>query len=234
VELLKTVKADGAETSRIKMSKGDIFRSFVRTPSLMLTNLAFVGCIFTTTAILTWLPTYYHRLEGVPMSAAGMKVGLIMVLSIVGAPIGGWLTDIWFKKRPSARLLFPTISTLLTAIVLFSAFAFFDGGEQYALMLVMGILIVSFAPGAITVTQEVIHPGLRTLSYAICVIIQNLFGAAMAPIVIGLLSDLYGIKFALSVLPIFLLIAAALFFAGSFFYERDLNKVEKVALEMED
>jgi hypothetical protein len=28
-------------------------------------------------------------------------------------------------------------------------------------------------------------------------------------------------------------VAAALFFAGAFFYQRDLAKVEKVALEME-
>ena len=98
----------------------------------------------------------------------------------------------------------------------------------------MGVLIVSFAPAAITVTQEVIHPGLRAISYAVCVIFQNLFGAAMAPIVLGAISDVYGIKTALSILPVFLVVSALLFFAGSFFYERDLNKVEKIALECED
>jgi fucose permease len=66
------------------------------------------------------------------------------------------------------------------------------------------------------------------------VIFQNLFGAAMAPIVLGAISDVYGIKAALSILPVFLVVSALLFFAGSFFYERDLNKVEKIALECED
>ena len=53
----------------------------------------------------------------------------------------------------------------------------------------------------------------------------------MAPIVIGKLSDLYGIQTAMSVLPVFLVASALVFFAGSLFYARDLAKVEKVALE---
>ncbi len=233
VELVKTVKEGGAATVKVAMSKMDIFREFIRTPSLMLTNIGFAGVIFTTTSILTWLPTYFHRIDGIPMSQAGMKTGLIMMLAIIGGPVGGWIADVWFKKKASARLLFPAISTILTAVVLFAAFTLLDGKAQYAALLVMGVLIVAFAPAAITVTQDVIHPGLRAISYAVCVIFQNALGAFTAPMVLGALSDSYGIKTAISVLPIFLVISAVLFFLGSFFYEKDLSKVEKVELEME-
>ncbi len=233
VELVKTVKEGGAATVKVAMSKMDIFREFLRTPSLLLTNIGFAGVIFTTTSILTWLPTYFHRIDGIPMSQAGMKTGLIMMLAIIGGPVGGWIADVWFKKKASARLLFPAISTILTAVVLFAAFTLLDGKAQYAALLVMGVLIVAFAPAAITVTQDVIHPGLRAISYAVCVIFQNALGAFTAPMVLGALSDSYGIKTAISVLPIFLVISAVLFFLGSFFYEKDLSKVEKVELEME-
>ncbi|HOI75701.1 MAG TPA: MFS transporter [Syntrophales bacterium] len=233
VELVRTVKEGGAATVKVAMSKMDIFREFIRTPSLMLTNIGFAGVIFTTTSILTWLPTYFHRIDGIPMSQAGMKTGLIMMLAIIGGPVGGWIADVWFKKKASARLLFPAISTILTAVVLFTAFTLLDGKAQYAALLVMGVLIVAFAPAAITVTQDVIHPGLRAISYAVCVIFQNALGAFTAPMVLGALSDSYGIKTAISVLPIFLVISAVLFFLGSFFYEKDLAKVEKVDLEME-
>ncbi len=233
VELVKTVKEGGAATVKVAMSKMDIFREFIRTPSLMLTNIGFAGVIFTTTSILTWLPTYFHRIDGIPMSQAGMKTGLIMMLAIIGGPVGGWIADIWFKKKAAARLLFPAISTILTAVVLFAAFTLLDGKAQYAALLVMGVLIVAFAPAAITVTQDVIHPGLRAISYAVCVIFQNALGAFTAPMVLGALSDSYGIKTAISVLPIFLVISAVLFFLASFFYEKDLSKVEKVELEME-
>jgi MFS family permease len=234
VELVKTVGSSDTGINKAKMSKMDIFREFIHTPSLVLTNIGFIGCIFANNAIIVWLPTYFHRVEGITISEAGMKTGLIMLLAIIGLPLGGWLADVWFKKRVSSRLLLPAITTALNAIVIFAAFSFLGGKAQYMALLLMGILASAFAPAAITVTQEVIHPGLRAISYSVCVVFQNLFGASMAPIVIGSISDAYGIKAAMSILPVFLLISAILFFAGSFFYAKDLSNVEKITLECEE
>jgi len=234
VELVKTVGSSDAGKTKVKMSRMDIFREFIHTPSLILTNIAFIGCIFVNNAVIVWLPTYIHRVEGTPISEAGMKTGAIMLLAIVGLPVGGWLADLWFKKNPSSRMLFPALTIALNAVVIFVAFSFLSGKTQYNMLLVMGVLASMFAPAGITVTQEVIHPGLRAISYSVCVVIQNLFGASMAPIVIGALSDAYGIKVAMSILPLFLIASALLFFVGALYYKRDLEKVEKVALECEE
>ena len=234
MELVKSVDACDASAGKAKMSKMDIVREFVHTPSLMLANIGFIGCIFANNAIIVWLPTYFHRVDGIPISEAGMKTGLIMLLAIIGLPVGGWLADLWFKKKVSSRMLFPAITIALNAIVIFIAFSFLQGKSQYIMLLVMGVLASMFAPAGITVTQEVIHPGLRAISYSVCVVVQNLFGAAMAPIVIGAISDSYGIKTAMSIIPIFLVASSLLFFAGSFFYKRDMDKVEKIALECEE
>jgi MFS family permease len=163
-----------------------------------------------------------------------MKVSLLMILALVGLPLGGWLADMWFKKRQKARLLFPAITSGLNAFVIFVAISLLTGQAQYFTLLGMGILASAFAPAAITATQEAIHPGLRAISYSVCVVVQNLLGASLAPIVIGKLSDLYGIQAAMSILPVFLVVSALMFFAGSFFYEKDLSKVEKVTLQCED
>jgi len=234
VDLVKTVGSSDARNKKVRMSKMDIFREFIHTPSLILTNLGFIGCIFVNNAIIVWLPTYFHRVEGIPISEAGMKTGLLMLLAIIGLPAGGWLTDLWFKKNVSSRMLFPALTIALNAVVIFVAFSFLDGNTQYMMLLFMGVLASMFAPAAITVTQEVIHPGIRAISYSVCVVVQNLFGASMAPLVIGALSDAYGIKVAMSILPVFLIVSALLFFAGSFFYKMDLDKVEKITLECED
>jgi MFS family permease len=234
VDLVKTVGAGDNGKEKMRMGRGDIFREFIGTPSLVLTNLGFVGCIFTTTAIATWLPTYFHRVESIPMSQAGIKTAAIMILAIVGGPLGGYLADGWFKRKASGRLLLPAITTMLNAAVIFSAFAFFSGQALFIVLLLQGVLSVAFAPAAITVTQEVIHPGLRAISYAVCVIVQNSLGAFTAPMVMGAISDRYGIQTAMTVLPLFLVVSSMLFFAGAFFFERDLAKVEKVVLEFED
>jgi hypothetical protein len=50
---------------------------------------------------------------------------------------------------------------------------------------------------------------------------------------VGIISDGYGIRTALTIVPFFALFAAILFFAGSFFYEKDFSRVEKVTLTIE-
>lgn len=229
---VELTKGDAGQTND-KMNKMDIARRFIRTPSLILTYIGFIGCVFASNAIIFWLPTFFSRTTGIPIAEAGMKTSALMLLAIVGLPLGGWLADMWFKKRPNARLLFPALTAILAAISMFIAFSFLTGQAQYMVLLLHGILASAYAPAAITATQEVIHPGLRAVSYSLCVVVQNLLGASLAPIVVGAISDNFDIKFAMSVVPIALVISALAFFAGSYYYKKDLSKVEKVALECE-
>ena len=104
---------------------------------------------------------------------------------------------------------------------------------QYVVLLVFGVLVLMFISGAAAVTQDVIHPGLRATSYAIAVVVQNLLGASMAPIVIGKIYDLTNIKTALESLPFVLVTGAVLFWLGSRKYVGDLNKVAKMQLVAE-
>lgn len=234
VDLSKSVSAGRDAGKRVKMKAIDIFREFIHTPSLIFTYFGFAGMTFVTVSLMTWLPTFFHRTHGIPEGQAGMKAGAVMLLALIGAPLGGFLADRWLKKRVNARLLFSSLTAILSAVLLFVAFMFFDGNIQYGLLLLMGLFIVAFVPAAAAVTQDVVHPGLRAISYALCVIIQNLLGSSTGPIVIGSISDYTDIQTALLVLPAFLVAASILFFCGSFFYERDLNKTEKVNLEMEE
>jgi MFS family permease len=220
-----------SERKAVAMSIKDMLNEFLDKPSLIFTYFGIAGVIFTTTSLLTWLPTYFHRIHGLSESQAGMKSSAVMVLALIGAPLGGYIADKWRKKKVNARLLFPTISTLLSAIMLFLALVVFPGKMQYVLLLTMGILITAFISAASAVTQDVVHPGMRAMSYAVAVVIQNLLGASMGPIVIGAISDATNIQTAMSILPCALLLAAVMFFTGSFYYERDLSKVEAIKLE---
>jgi len=224
-------KDKAAKQEKVRMSIVDMFKEFLHKPSLILTYFGMAGVVFATTALLTWLPTYFIRVHGMSAGPAGIKAGAVMLLAIVGAPLGGFLVDRWRKKRINARLIFPSITTLISAVIMFFAFNVFSGQIQYLLLLSVGISITAFISAAAAVTQDVVHAGLRAVSYAIAVVIQNLLGASTAPIVMGAISDATNVQTAFNLLPITLVIASGLFFAGSFFYERDLAKVEKITLE---
>lgn len=233
VDLVQTVR-DGSENKRVRMSFPDLARQFLHNRTLIFNNLGFAANVFVTTALLSWLPTYFHRTEGLSMSQASIKGGAVMMTAIIGAPLGGWIADKWMQKRINARLLFPTLSSLTAAVLLFAAFTFFEGDVQYAILMITGMVAVSFVPAAGAVTQDVIHPGLRATSLSVNVIVQHLLGSALGPLVIGYLSDLYGLKTALACLPVFCLTASLLFFIGSFFYQTDLEKVEQIEVRMND
>jgi len=230
VELVKTVDEGKGKK---KMSFGDISREFLQTPSLWFTYLGFAAVVFVTTSIITWLPTYFFRAGGIPEDQAGIRASAIMALAVIGAPLGGFLADLWYKKELRARLLFCAISILLTALFVYLAFSFLEGLGQYLMLLLVGIAITSFIPAALAVCQDVVHAGLRATSVALAVVIQHLLGSSLGPIVTGAFSDAYGIHTAMTFLPIYLVVAAALFFAGSFFYKKDYAKVEKIELQME-
>jgi MFS family permease len=231
-ELEKTVGAAGG--MKVVMSRLDLVRQFTRTPSLILTYIAFAGCMFVTAAYLSWLPSYFNRVYDIPMETAALKSSGVMILAIVGFPLGGFLTDRWRRTRMDARILFPAVTSFLTAVVFFSAFFFFTGSTQYYLMLLGGMLAAAFSPAAIAVTQDVVHPGLRATSYSFCVIFQNLLGSSLGPLFVGMVSDRWDLTAALTIVPVASLIAAVLFFIGSRFYLRDLARVEKVELSVED
>jgi MFS family permease len=237
VRLVRSVTQTGSPQT-VPMKIVDVAKGFLKTPSLLLTYVGYAGNVFVTNALLFWLPSYFNRTEGLPMDKASLKSSAIFVLAIVGAPLGGLLTNMLQKKVKNARLSFPALSCLVSAILLFVAFYVFEGRLQYYVLIAVGLTIPMFIAGSAAVTQDVVHPGLRSISFSLCMVVHNLLGGSLGPIFVGFISDGYsdpmiGLTAGLKYLPFFLAIGAAFFFAGSFFYVRDLAKAERVVLEPE-
>jgi MFS family permease len=232
IDLVKSVSKEDT-AAKVKMGKTDVLKELFRSKSLILNNFAIAAAGFTAVAFTTWMPAYFQRFEGMSIERSGMMASVIMLLAIVGAPVGGFLTDQWMKKQSNARMLLPAISLAVTAILMFMAFQF-HGGLQFGFMLAFGFTVIMYTAGGFAVTQDVVHPGLRSTSYAINVIFQHLLGSALGPLVVGALSDAYGLDKALMLVPIVTIIGAILFFIGSFYYKNDLDNSEKVQIVFEN
>jgi MFS family permease len=232
----RTVKLERPATltrAARKMRFLEIVKDFLHTPSLLLTYVAFAGNTFLTSAYLIWLPSYFVRTQNMAAGPAGLKASSIMLLAIVGAPLGGFLVDAWRKRRPTARPLFAGLSSLLAAGLWLLAFGVFSGTAQYVVMMLAAMCTLLYLSGASALTQDVVHPGLWAISYAICVIVQNLLGSSTGPIIVGGISDKFGLSAAMLTVPIAAIVAGVLFLAASAFYRRDLEKVDKVVVEMD-
>jgi predicted MFS family arabinose efflux permease len=220
--------------NKSRMKTGDILNEFIRKPSLIYTYFGIASVAFVTTSMITWFPRYLQVTLSISERAAGMKASMVMVLAIIGAPLGGYLADRWRRYRIQARLLFPSLTTAISAVILFIAFNFLSGTIQYIFFLLFGIIVTAFISAAAAVTQDVVHFGLRAVSYSLAVLIQNLLGSSLAPIVIGSLYDASDIKTAMSILPAILLLGSYLFYRASRHYETDIQKVEQIVLQAEN
>lgn len=229
INLTSNADLQGKNQFKVK----EVVTEFLKKPSLLYTYFGFAFVIFVTTAMITWLPRYFQETQAISEKAAGMKASSVMVLAIIGAPLGGYLSDRWRKYKVRARLLFPSLTTSISAALLFIAFNFLSGLPQYICLLLFGTMVTAFISAAAAVTQDVVHPGLRAVSYSFAVIVQNLLGASTAPVVIGAVYDATSISTAMSLLPISLVIGAILFFLGSRYYEQDLAKIGKVEIVAE-
>ena len=217
--------------SAAKPRTSQIVKEFAGKPSFIFTCFGIAAVIFVTTALITWLPRYLEASQGLEEETAGLRASLVFLLAIVGAPLGGYLSDRWRKYRINARLLFPAITTAVSAVILFVALNFVRGLGQYFMLLTFGLTVTAFISAAAAVTQDVIHAGLRANAYAIAVVVQNLLGASTAPVLIGAMIDSEGIDKALSILPLMLLIGSILFYLGSRHYEKDFKRVKVVEIE---
>jgi len=236
VKLIKNgvQRVKGEKIEKMKMTTRDLIKEFSEKPSLLFTYFGMMAVVFTTTSLLFWLPSYFSREYGIPLQASSTKASLVMLLALVGAPLGGYLVDRWRRTKPNARLVFPGITSVLAAFFCFLAFVVFKDTAQYIFLLLFGVTVTMFIPAAGAVTQDLVHPGLRATSYAIAVVIQNSLGAMLGPVIIGAISTKTDLSTALAILPIFVFSAGVLFLIGSLYYKKDIVKVENVDLEVEE
>jgi MFS family permease len=216
----------------------DFFRDLIAVfsiPSAFFTYLGFAMNVSITTALATWLSVYFERTGLAQKGAGGGLATMVFALVLVGAPLGGWLSDQWWRRRPEGRLQLPAVTSIAAAVVLYIAFLF-PGQKltQMPLLIAFGILVTCFIAPAAAVTQDVVHPGLRAFSYAMCVIVQHLAGDVWSPGIVGWLSDRIGLAEAVRFVPAWGSLAAGFFLLAARFYRRDLARVERVELRAEE
>jgi MFS family permease len=83
------------------------------------------------------------------------------------------------------------------------------------------------------VAIDVVHPGLRATAASLAALVQNLFGLAAGPFIAGVLSDVYGLQPALSLMSVFGLFSALAFVIAASRYEADLAGAASIPITAE-
>jgi len=207
---------------------------------LLRPRTALVTCIgaglnlLVVSTMYAWLPSYFNRFYGLAPDKAGLKTGIVVLVGGLGALLWSVLADRLSARMPRARLIVPAIAAAVTTAFMLTAFAGFPPGPlQFGLILAGGIFMAGSLGSTDAVVIDVIHPALRATGASVLSLTRNLFGLAGGPLLAGALSDAYGLQFAMSVIPLFGLLAAAMYMLAARTYLADLKSVERVVVAVE-
>lgn len=174
--------------------------------------LGYIGISYCFGAVINWLPMYMTRIMKFPIGeAATISGAIIVVAGLIGAPLGGWIADRWYKKNRGGRGYTLLVACLASALFMYLGIGFnsplFFGVSAFFMLWHVGV----GAAMVFDTTQKVVW----NTSTAIAMLFMHLFGDVPSSTVTGILSDRFGLVTAFSLLPVAMLVAAGAFgFSG--------------------
>ncbi|MFO1398687.1 MAG: MFS transporter [Burkholderiales bacterium] len=219
---VKLVKApDAAGGAARHMNAFEIVREVFVARSVVLTYVASGLSMFVMGVVNAWLPTFFGRYYALPADKAGLMAAAVIVCAGIGMIVGGGLVDRLGRRDGRNKLRVPAAYTFGAFALLTTAFALPPGTVQLALLFA-GVFVAAGPLGAAAaVVVDIVHPGLRATATATVVLANNLFGFAPGPVVVGALSDHYGLQAALTIAPAVGLLASVFFLLAARHYDRD-------------
>ena len=234
----KTVDIQGATQSGTQLSLGLLvrrtFRTLAGTRTLVWACAGAAMQLIVVSAIWSWLPSFFNRYHGVPAEHAGQKAALVVLAGAVGSFAWGSMVDRMALGRTRVRLLIVSALCLLSMVIFLVAFGLMSASPlQFGLILVGGFVMACTVGPISAVVLDVIHPAMRSTGAAVLSLAQNLLGLAVGPFLTGLLSDLWSLQTALTVVPLFSLLAVAAFLRATGSYEADMHAVAGIRVSAE-
>ena len=189
-------------------------------------------------SIMGWTAAYFMRSRGIAEDRAGVLLGLVGLMAILGAPLGGILADIWQRRNSRGRVYTAALADLLAAVVILSALLLEMKGAGFFLIVVWGILATMGLPSLSSISQDVITPGFKGMSWGMAMLCMYLLGGAWGPFIAGSISDVIGggaagLKTGLMVTSLGGIIGSIFFLISSRHYPVDMEKVKDISLKAE-
>ncbi len=215
-----------AEAPAPKLGPRGVLAELLTPRSAVAAYLGGATQIVVMSALYAWLPSYFNRYLRLTTGQAAARTAVVMMAGFLGQIILSIAADRIARRDKRLRLLLPAVLSLVSLVLLVAAFAAMaPGGPQLLVIVVAGFTITAPFGVVGAVCVDVVHPALRASAVSMAALVQNLFGFALGPLVVGAISDAYGLRAALSVIPVFCAFAAGFFLLASRHYGRDLDRV---------
>jgi MFS family permease len=200
------------------------WRALAARPSYLFNVAAQTVYTFGIGGLAAWMPTYFYRVRGLPLSRAGVIFGGIVCLAgFVGTLLGGQLNDVLGRRSPVAAF---TLSGLaLVASLPFTVFAILSPTPAIfwsAMFVTLMLLFVNTGP-LNAAMANVLPSEIRGRGFGLSTMSIHLFGDALSPVLIGLASDRFGLRLPVLATGLLPVLAGLVLLAGRGALGRDLR-----------
>ena len=210
----KTVNLVSETADERKMSWREIVKASLGVRSTVYAYIGGALQLFASAAIVAWIPSYLNRFYGLPPEKAALKAALIVLVGGIGMCCGGLVADRLSVGDVRNKLRVPAGYAVCSSVLFAAAFALTAGSLQFALILAAVLFVGGHMGPVAALAAELIHPGLRATALSVVTLVYNLLGLAPGPLVVGALSDAFGLQQAMMVIPVVCLGAAICFLLG--------------------
>ena len=226
-EMQKVRRDVGEDVNGIIRSAQEIadWRSYLRKYPWVCLGAA--AQLIVVSSIWAWLPSFLNRYHGVAPAAAGVRAAVVVLIGAAGSMFWGVVVDRLCTGRPRRKAYLLAGLCLGTLLLLVPTFAAtnpgLDHGAQLALIALGGFMMTCTVGPVSAIVIDVTHPGLRATGASVLSLFQNLLGLAAGPLIAGTLSDVLGLATALTVMPMFGVLAAVCCMTASRSYEVEIG-----------
>jgi len=170
-------------------------------------------------AIVGWLPSLLIRSHGLGIATAGTVLALVLgLVGGFGTVLGGWLADRLGVRNPTWRLR--TVAIVLAVAAFLWAMVFMTTNPVAMLMLLAfpgGLLGFHLGP-TFAMVQSLVDPAMRATAAAVLLLVTNLVGLGVGPVLVGALSDALMPHFGANSLRLSLLLVPPLCIWAAYYY----------------
>ncbi len=174
--------------------------SLLKIPAYLMVMAGGMFVVFSSTALITWGPTFANRYHNLNVAqAASWMGGLVLVGSVGGVLAGSYVADTLQSRWNSGRAL--TIAVTLLAGTPFMLVAVnTDSLPTFlACLFVASFLLTCYHGPATAVIHDLTPPSEHSFAFALYAFVIHLFGDALAPVLVGRVSDVselrHGLQF---------------------------------------
>jgi MFS family permease len=219
---------------------GQSVSMLMKTPTLRWFFPGYGLMLITGLAQINWLPTFLMRQYQWRTDTAGYVTCVVSLVAVIGAPLGGVLSDIWYKRNRKSRLWLPAVASLVSSIFLAASFLAFSCNFAAGLILsfIFGMVNMVAIPALSLISQDVVPAEHKALAYGLASLFMYVFGGAWSPLLVGAISDSIGggapgLMWAMVVASLGGVLACFCFFMGARHYEADEDRVRGSVLQSE-